>query len=101
MYTQLSPTSLLKMHFMPVGLYVPSVSHLCVPFMQLPTAGPRHLLDKLAALHLDPRIITWLHSDLMGRSQRVVVGGEQSTSLPVISGVPQGSVLGQLDPLYQ
>ena len=40
-----------------------------------------HLLDKLAALHLDPRIITWLHSYLMGRSQLVVVGGEQSTSL--------------------
>jgi len=55
-----------------------------------------HLLDKLAAFHLDPRIITWLHSYLMGRSQLVLVGGQQSTSLPVISGVPQGSVLGPL-----
>jgi len=55
-----------------------------------------HLLDKLAALHLGPRIITWLHSYLMGRSQLLVVGGEQFTSLLVISGVPQGSVLGPL-----
>jgi len=45
-----------------------------------------HLLDKLAALHLDPRIITWLSSYLMGRSQLVVVGGEQSTSLPLPAG---------------
>ena len=55
---------------------------------------------KLAALHLDPKIIAWLHSYLMGRSQLVVVGGEQSTCLPVISGVPHAGLSVRPTPLY-
>ena len=54
------------------------------------------LLDKLLSYHIDPTIIAWIHSYLAGRSQTVVIGGEQSACLPVVSGVPQGSVLGPL-----
>ena len=51
---------------------------------------------KLTALELDFSIICWLQDDLSGRNQTVTVGGETSGFLPVLSGVPQGSVLGPL-----
>ena len=42
------------------------------------------------------RLVTmaWIQSFLSGRSQRVVLDGETSDACPVLSGVPQGSVLG-------
>ena len=39
---------------------------------------------------------TWIREFLVGRSQRVRVGGQLSDEVRVTSGVPQGSVLGPL-----
>jgi len=54
------------------------------------------LLTKIAATRVDLRVVVWITEFLLGRSQRVRVDGQLSEEVRVISGVPQGSVLGPL-----
>ena len=54
------------------------------------------LLGTLIEIGIDPYLIRWIHSYLAGRSQFVCVDGCISNKLSVLSGVPQGSVLGPL-----
>ena len=54
------------------------------------------LLYKLQVHGVQSKTLGWIESFLVGRSQTVVLDGEGSDELPVLSGVPQGSVLGPI-----
>ena len=51
------------------------------------------LLYKLSSYGVKGNTLGWIGSFLSGRSQKVVLEGKSSSSVPVLSGVPQGSVL--------
>ena len=56
----------------------------------------RHLLHKLHESGIHGQLHEWLACYLTERTQRVVVDGCESTEALVMSGVPQGTVLGPL-----
>ena len=55
----------------------------------------RRLLYKLDYYGIRGSTHKWITSWLSGRFQKVVLDGQASDPVPVLSGVPQGSVLGQ------
>ena len=56
----------------------------------------RRLLHKLDYYGLRGSTHEWINSWLSGRTQQVVFDGQASDPVPVLSGVPQGSVLGPI-----
>ena len=60
------------------------------------TVPHRRLMGKLEAYGINGPVLEWVREYLHGRTQVVVVNGEQSHEARVISGIPQGTVLGPL-----
>ena len=56
----------------------------------------RRLLHKLDYYGIRGSTHKWINSWLSGRIQKVVLYGQASDPVPVLSGVPQGSVLGPI-----
>ena len=55
------------------------------------------ILTKLKSMyHIDGRLLKFIQSYLKGREQSVVIENCSSSSKPVLSGVPQGSILGPI-----
>ena len=54
------------------------------------------LLHKLAAIGVSGPVYNWFVSYLSNRSQKVVIGGSESSEQTTNAGVPQGSILGPL-----
>ena len=52
------------------------------------------IIERLISCSFPRQFILWTKSYLLHRLQQVRIGNQTSTPLPVISGVPQGSVLG-------
>ena len=54
------------------------------------------LLSKLSGCGIQGSVLTWIANFLKHRTQRVMINGEKSEWSNVVSGVPQGTVLGPL-----
>ena len=56
----------------------------------------QRLLSKMRAMNIDVKVLAWVQAWLSNRSQRVVLNGKASNSIPVPCSVGQGTVLGPL-----
>ncbi|BHF78268.1 hypothetical protein SprV_0602138100 [Sparganum proliferum] len=66
-----------------------------IDFKKAFDSGPHHrLLYKLSRAGVRGKLLMWIRSFLIGRSQAVHVSDQQSAEVAVRSGVPQSSVLG-------
>ncbi len=74
-----------------------SVDVLCTDFAKaFDTVPHKRLLSKLKAYGIGDHLLAWIANFLSNRNQKVVMGDFQSSRRKVLSGVPQGSVLGPL-----
>ncbi len=69
---------------------------MCYILRLFDTVPHRSLLDKLSQLGVNENIVCWVANYLTATQRSVVLNGVTLDSVDVLSGVPQGSVLGPL-----
>ena len=73
------------------------VNCLYLDFMKaFDTVPHRRLIHKLKSYGISDPVLSWIKDFLSDRVQRVIVNGSASKWAKVLSGIPQGSVLGPL-----
>jgi len=71
-----------------------AVNTVCLGFSRVfDTVSRKILLDKLLVYRLDEQTARWIENWLNGQAQWVVISGTTSSWMPVMSSVPQGSIL--------
>ena len=60
------------------------------------TVPHMRLLKKLHSYGIKGKMLNWISEFIRGRSQEVIVNGAKSETAPVLSGIPQGTVLGSV-----
>ena len=72
----------------------------CVVFFDLKKAFDsvlhQRLLNTLPSVNIPPHPLYWFRSYLTNRTQQVSLSGSHSPKVHILSGVPQGSILGPL-----
>jgi hypothetical protein len=73
-------------------------THICyIDFQRaFDTISHTKLIQKLTSYGVSGNLLFWIKSFLTNRYQCVRINSSQSSNLPVISGIPQGSVLGPI-----